>query len=59
MTPLGWGLAGVVWAYALFWFLIEDRVKLATNRWLDRHPGRPGQPTTTEAAPRAAPATPQ
>ncbi len=59
MTPLGWGLAGVVWAYALFWFLVEDRVKLATNRWLDRHPGRPGQPTTTEAAPRAAPVTPQ
>jgi H+-transporting ATPase len=59
MTPLGWGLAGVVWAYALFWFLVEDRVKLATNRWLDRHPGHPGQPTTTEAAPRAAPVTPQ
>ncbi|MEE6168908.1 MULTISPECIES: plasma-membrane proton-efflux P-type ATPase [unclassified Mycolicibacterium] len=38
MTPLGWGWAGLVWGYALFWFLIEDRVKLATNRWLDRHP---------------------
>ncbi|GAB89195.1 plasma-membrane proton-efflux P-type ATPase [Gordonia rhizosphera] len=40
MTPLGWGWAGVVWAYALFWFLVEDRVKLGTNWWLDRHPGR-------------------
>jgi len=57
MAPLGWGLAGVVWAYALFWFLIEDRVKLATNRWLDRHPGWPAQRTTTEAALRAAPVT--
>ena len=36
MTPLGWVWAGVVWTYALFWFLIEDRVKIATYRWLDR-----------------------
>ncbi len=47
MTPLGWRWAALVWAYALFWFLIEDRVKLATHYWLDRHvrpdrtPGRP------------------
>ena len=27
MTPLGWGLAGVVWAYGLAWFLIADWVK--------------------------------
>jgi H+-transporting ATPase len=27
MTPLGWGWAGLVWAYALIWFLIEDWVK--------------------------------
>jgi H+-transporting ATPase len=27
MTPLGWGLAGVVWAYGLTWFLIADWVK--------------------------------
>jgi H+-transporting ATPase len=27
MTPLGWGLAGVVWAYGLIWFLIADWVK--------------------------------
>ena len=37
MTPLGWAWAGLVWAYALFWFLIEDRVKLATHSWLDHH----------------------
>jgi H+-transporting ATPase len=40
MTPLGWGWAGVVWAYALVWFLVEDRVKLATYRWLSHHPRR-------------------
>lgn len=42
MTPLGWRWAGVVWAYALFWFLVEDRVKLAIIRWLDTHPVRKG-----------------
>jgi H+-transporting ATPase len=41
MTPLGWTWAGVVWGYALFWFLVEDRVKLATHWWLDRRPARP------------------
>ncbi|CAM4217480.1 Calcium-transporting ATPase [Mycobacterium basiliense] len=39
MTPLGWGLAGLVWGYALFWFLLEDRVKRATHDWLDHHVG--------------------
>ncbi len=38
MTPLGWRWAAVVWGYALFWFLIEDRVKLGTYHWLDRRP---------------------
>lgn len=36
MTPLGWGWAGLVWAYALGWFVINDRLKLAAYRWLDR-----------------------
>ncbi|KDE98311.1 metal ABC transporter ATPase [Mycolicibacterium aromaticivorans JS19b1 = JCM 16368] len=35
MTPLGWGWAAVVWAYALVWFLISDRVKLVAYRILD------------------------
>ena len=35
MTPLGWRWAGVVWAYAVVWFLFNDRVKLAAYRWLD------------------------
>ena len=38
MTPLGWGWAAFVWGYALFWFLIEDRVKLAVHAWLDHRP---------------------
>jgi len=36
MTPLGWGWAAVVWVYSLFWFLVEDRVKLAAHARLDR-----------------------
>jgi H+-transporting ATPase len=35
MTPLGWGWAGLVWGYALVWFLISDRVKLLAYRILD------------------------
>jgi H+-transporting ATPase len=27
MTPIGWGWAGLIWAYGLIWFLIEDWVK--------------------------------
>jgi H+-transporting ATPase len=40
MTPLGWERAGLVWAYALAWFLINDRIKLAAFWWLDHHPRR-------------------
>jgi len=53
MTPLGWQWAGVVWAYALLWFVVNDRVKLAAYRWLDHRPSRepatppPTQPLTT------------
>jgi H+-transporting ATPase len=36
MTPIGWKWAGVVWAYAIFWFLINDRIKLAAVRIFDR-----------------------
>ncbi len=35
MAPLGWKWAAVVWAYALVWFLISDRVKLLAYRILD------------------------
>ncbi|MFL7793349.1 MAG: plasma-membrane proton-efflux P-type ATPase [Anaerolineae bacterium] len=36
MTPLGWKWALVVWAYALAWFLVNDRIKLAAYRIFDR-----------------------
>ncbi len=36
MTPIGWTRAVLVWAYALVWFLVNDRVKLATYALLDR-----------------------
>jgi H+-transporting ATPase len=35
MTPLGWGWAGFVWAYAIAWALLNDRVKLLTYRIFD------------------------
>jgi len=35
MTPLGWTWAAAVWAYALAWFLINDRIKLLAYRILD------------------------
>ena len=35
MTPLGWGWALFVWAYALIWFLVNDRVKLLAYRIFD------------------------
>jgi H+-transporting ATPase len=35
MTPLGLRWALVVWAYALAWFLVTDRVKLLAYRVLD------------------------
>lgn len=56
MTPLGWGWAAFVWGYALFWFLIEDRVKLAAYVYLDRHSRLPraSSPTVLSAGGRAA-----
>ena len=32
VTPIGWRWAAVVWGYALAWFLVNDRVKLAAYR---------------------------
>jgi H+-transporting ATPase len=36
MPPLGWSYAALVWGYALFWFVVEDQVKLAAYRVFDR-----------------------
>jgi H+-transporting ATPase len=35
MAPLGWKWAGFVWAYALAWALINDRVKLLAYKIFD------------------------
>jgi H+-transporting ATPase len=45
MTPVGWGWALFVWAYALAWFLVNDRVKLLAYRVFD--------PVKAEAKPKA------
>jgi H+-transporting ATPase len=36
MAPIGWKLALFVWGYALAWFLVNDWVKLAAERIVDR-----------------------
>jgi H+-transporting ATPase len=43
MTPLGWKWAGFVWAYAVFWFLFNDVLKLLAYKVLDASKGR-GKP---------------
>jgi H+-transporting ATPase len=51
MTPLGWKWAGFVWAYALAWALVNDRVKLLAYRIFD--PAKPAllakKPATNKA----------
>ena len=34
MAPIGWKWTLFVWAYALAWFLVNDRVKLETYKLL-------------------------
>ena len=55
MTPIGWRWALAVWGYALIWFLLTNRVKLAAYRILDPvNPGgaaRPGTPAADPASP--------
>jgi H+-transporting ATPase len=41
VTPLGWGWAAFVWAYALVWFLLNDRVKLLAYRIFDSASAQP------------------
>ncbi len=54
MTPLGWSWALFVWAYALVWFLLTDRVKLVAYQLLDpremESPSDPGRPSHPQAA---------
>ena len=55
MTPIGWRWALVVWGYAIIWFLITDRVKLAAYRILDpvntNGAARPGARAAEPASP--------
>jgi H+-transporting ATPase len=40
MAPIGWKWALFIWGYALFWFLVNDRIKLGVYRIFDRrYPG--------------------
>ncbi len=48
VTPIGWGYALAVWAYALAWLPVESAVALAVRRAIDRStehrtPDRPSQ----------------
>ena len=40
MTPIGWGPALLMWAYALAWFVFNDVVKMATYKWLRSRRGK-------------------
>jgi H+-transporting ATPase len=40
MTPIGWGWAAFIWAYAFAWLLVNDEVKLAAYRIFN--PQEPG-----------------
>ena len=50
MTPLGWGWALFVWAYALVWFLVTDRAKLLAYRMLDSPAGNTASDVTPQIA---------
>jgi H+-transporting ATPase len=62
MTPLGWSWVLFVWGYAIIWFLITDRVKLAAYKILDpvknqgtAHAGPPAaEPSPAPGRPEAA-----
>ena len=50
MPATGWAWAMTVWGYALAWFFVNDRVKLAAYRIFDgRHPGLLTQQTVRQA----------
>jgi len=54
MTPLGWGWALFVWAYAVAWFLLNDRVKLLAYRVLDSAKANHHPKLTPSSSPRSA-----
>ncbi len=50
MTPIGWGWAMIVWAYALAAFLMEDALKLQGYKILDKFDAPPHYAATRSAA---------
>ena len=36
MTPISWKVAGLIWAYALACFLVNDRLKLIAYKFFER-----------------------
>ncbi|QDU74591.1 hypothetical protein Pan97_16010 [Bremerella volcania] len=36
MEPIGWKYAGIIWAYALAWFVFNDFLKVAVYRIMNR-----------------------
>lgn len=51
VPAIGWGLAGLVWAYAMGWFLLTDRIKLLAYRFIDPAPVRSASAETPSSAP--------
>jgi H+-transporting ATPase len=51
VTPLGWKYAGLVWAYALVWFLLTDPVKLLAYWVLDHTGGAQGKGNDSRLTP--------
>jgi H+-transporting ATPase len=35
MAPIGWKLAGLIWAYCLTWFLLEDLTKIFVYNFIE------------------------
>jgi H+-transporting ATPase len=59
MTPLGWKWAGFVWAYALIWALLNDRVKLLAYRLFDPVKAKSATVSTHEGAKMPSDSKPQ
>ena len=34
MTPIGWKYAGLIWAYCIFWFIVEDFTKIFVYKFI-------------------------
>jgi H+-transporting ATPase len=50
VTPLGWKYAGIVWAYAIIWFLATDPLKLLAYTILDPTQARKAEQTAQPQA---------